>query len=345
MITTETENMNPAISHPPSPAPLFEALNRYQHTMVLKGAIELEIFTHIAGGAKSPAEIAVLCNASERGVRILCDFLTVQGFLTKSKSQYELTQESAAFLAKQSPAYMGTIADFIAGKDALAGFRDVAAMVRKGGALEGSSTIVPENNLWVQFARTMAPIATMTARLMAPIVSEPGKRIKVLDIAAGHGMYGITIAQRNASATVVALDWANVLEVAIGNASKARVSDRYSTIPGDVFDVDLGGGYDLVLLPNILHHFDAPENVRLLKKIRAAMNPGSSVATLEFVPNDDRVSPPIPAAFSMMMLARTERGDAYTFKELNSMFRDAGFVQSRAQALPPSPQTLILTEY
>jgi len=65
------------------------------------------------------------------------------------------------------------------------------------------------------------------------------------------------------------------------------------------------------------------------------------VATVEFVPNDDRISPPMAASFSLMMLGSTEGGDAYTFKELDAMFRDAGFGESTAQEL--GPETLILT--
>jgi hypothetical protein len=65
--------------------------------------------------------------------------------------------------------------------------------------------------------------------------------------------------------------------------------------------------------------------------------------TLEFVPNEDRVSPPIPAAFSMMMLSGTPGGDAYTFAELERMFKNAGFAQSELHQLPASPQQLLIS--
>jgi ubiquinone/menaquinone biosynthesis C-methylase UbiE len=168
---------------------------------------------------------------------------------------------------------------------------------------------------------------------------------KVLDIAAGHGMFGISVAEHNPLAEIVGLDWKNVLEVALENAKRAGITDRYKTIPGSAFDVDLGSGYDLVLIPNFLHHFDAPTNVALLKRLRAAMNPGGQVATVEFVPNEDRVTPPQAASFSMMMLGGTPGGDAYTFAELDGMFRAAGFGSSAMQDLAPSPERLVLTKY
>ena len=78
----------------------------------------------------------------------------------------------------------------------------------------------------------------------------------MLDIAAGHGMFGITIARRNPAAQIVALDWPAVLGVAQENAKRFGVADRYSTRPGSAFEADFGEGYDYILLTNILHHFD-----------------------------------------------------------------------------------------
>jgi 2-polyprenyl-3-methyl-5-hydroxy-6-metoxy-1,4-benzoquinol methylase len=164
----------------------------------------------------------------------------------------------------------------------------------------------------------------------------------VLDIAAGHGLFGIAVAQQNPQAHVVAVDWAAVLGVAKGNAERAGVADRYEALPGSAFDVDFGEPYDIVLLTNFLHHFDHATNVGLLKKIYAALKPGGRAATLEFVPNEDRISPPMPAIFSMTMLTTTPSGDAYTFRELEAMYREAGFERISAQAVPPSPHTVVM---
>src|SRR5207253_3604413 len=95
--------------------------------------------------------------------------------------------------------------------------------------------------------------------------------LKILDIAAGHGLYGLAFAKRNPKAEVTAVDWANVLEVAKENAQAAGVSDRYHTRAGSAFDVDYGNGYDLVLLTNFLHHFDPPTCEMLLRKVRSAL--------------------------------------------------------------------------
>jgi 2-polyprenyl-3-methyl-5-hydroxy-6-metoxy-1,4-benzoquinol methylase len=333
----------PATTAAPNPALIFETLNAYQHTAALKGAIELEVFTHIGDGAVTTAEIAKRSSASERGTRILCDYLTIMGFLTKSGSTYGLTPDSALFLSKRSPAYMGTIMNFLSLKEIAGNFDDVAALVRKGGTIAGKS-VDPESAMWVEFAKSMVPIVHMAAMSMAQILASPGTPLKVLDIAAGHGMFGISIAKANPAAAIVALDWKNVLAVAQENAQKLGVADRWSSIAGSAFDVDLGSGYDLVLVTNFLHHFDKPTNTALLKKIHAALKPGGRVATLEFVPNEDRVTPPTQASFAMMMLGSTPAGDAYTFADLDVMFRAAGFGESSIQDLAPAPQRLVITK-
>jgi 2-polyprenyl-3-methyl-5-hydroxy-6-metoxy-1,4-benzoquinol methylase len=332
-----------------TPEHIFFTLNAFQQSYALKGAIELELFTHIADGASTAAEIAGRCKANERGVRILCDYLTIIGFLTKTGSAYGLTQESAVFLNKHSQAYLGSATTFLLNDWQVANFRDIAAVVRKGSALEGAGDMDPENTVWVDFARSMVPIVFPATQAVAAVVagaaSATGKKIKVLDIAAGHGMFGISIALRNPVAEIVAVDWKNVLEVAQENATRAGVQSRYRILPGSALEIDLGSGYDVALLPNFLHHFDPPTCVALIRKIHAALNPGGRAITVEFVPNDDRVTPPVAAAFSLMMLGGTNGGDAYTYRELEQMFRDAGFSSTNMQDIASSPEKLLVSEY
>jgi len=325
----------------PDPGRIFEALCAFQQTEALKGAVELDIFTHIANGATSVAELAQRAQTSERGMRILCDYMTIQGFLGKTDGHYSNSPTAQVFLNKRSPAYIGSMATFLAHPRLMECFHDMAGSVRKGGTVS-QGTLAPEDPVWVEFARAMAPFMMMGSEALAKIVARPGEAQKVLDISAGHGLYGLMVAKANPSAQIYAADWANVLEVARENAAKFAVTDRFHTIPGSAFDSDLGSGYDVVLVPNFLHHFDPPTCVRLLRKVRGAMKPGATLAIVEFVPNEDRISPPMAAGFSIQMLGGTDAGDAYTFRELSEMATEAGFGESQQQPLAPTPQTLIL---
>jgi hypothetical protein len=319
----------------------MDALCAFQLTEALKGAIELDLFTHIAAGADTAAAIAARAGAAERGVRILCDYLTVRGFLAKEAGRYSCSPTAAVFLNQRSPAYIGSIANFLANDRIIKSYRNLAGAARKGGTV-AASTVSPNDPVWVEFARSMAPFLGMVAETLAPIVATPGQPQKVLDVAAGHGLFGLRVAQANPQATVYGTDWADVLKVAIENAVALGVADRYQTIPGSAFEVALGTGYDLVLVPNFLHHFDKTTNTAFLSKLRHAMASAGTIAIVEFVPNEDRVSPPIAASFSLQMLGATEGGEAYTFSDLDAMLAAAGFSSRRAQPLDPTPQTLVI---
>ena len=338
--------MSTSAAQQPSPQLFFQTINAHQRTEALKAAIELEVFTAIGEGNTTAAEIAKRCQTSEKGMRVLCDYLATMEMLTKQGNQYALTLDSSVFLDKRSPGYLGGAVEFLCSPMLLEGFKHMTEAVRKGGTAVGEEgTTGPENPIWVKFARGMAGMMSMPAQLMAKLVDpNADSKLKILDIAAGHGLFGIAFAAQNKQAEITAVDWRAVLEVAKENAAKAGVADRYSTIEGSAFDVEFGTGYDLVLLTNFLHHWDPPTNEKLMRKVRAALADGGRAVTLEFVPNDDRVTPPEVAGFSMVMLVGTPSGDAYTFAELERMFANAGFSRSTIHALPPTFQQVVISE-
>jgi len=322
---------------------VFDTLFAYQRSGALKTAIELEIFTIIDSGAHTAAAIASKSGASERGIRILCDFLTTIGLLTKSDGSYGLSPESAAFLSKNSRAYLGTTMRFLLLPELKLNMDALTEAVRRGGLPPTSTnTVADENPIWIEFARSMGPMIMPPAHVIADLVAGTGD-VKVLDIAAGHGFFGITIAQRNPRAEIVAVDWPSVLAVATDHARAGGVQDRHRTLPGDAFKVEFPGGFDVALVTNFLHHFDAATCTSFLRKVHAALKPGGRVAVLEFVPNPDRVSPPVPARFALAMLSGTPAGDAYTLAELTQQLQGAGFRNVSVHPLP-TPQLVLLAQ-
>jgi len=328
-----------------SPEAIFETLVAYQKAAALHAAIQLDLFTAIGEGATTVPALAKRCEASERGVKSLCDFLVVQRFLVKGEGTYALADEAAKFLDRRSPAYIGSISTFLHSPHLRRAFEDVAAAVRQGGTvLEEQGMLAAENPAWVEFARAMAPVAGPQAESIARLFESrgliPGR---VLDIAAGHGRYGIALGIRWPETAIVFQDWPNVVAVAEGNAREAGLAGRCRTLAGDAFTVDLGGPYDTILVTNFLHHFDPPTCVRFLRRVRAALSEGGRVVTVEFVVNPDRVSPPRAAAFTLPMLVLTPAGNAYTEVELEEICRDAGFPHSEIHTLEESFQHAIIS--
>lgn len=327
-----------------NPGAFFMSVNAYQRTAAVKAAVELDVFSAIAEGKSTSREIASRCSASERGVRILCDYLVTSGMLEKRDGRYGFPAELAPFLDPKSPAYLGGIVEFLLAPDLVDAFAGLASAVKNGRtALAGRGTIDPDNPVWVKFARAMAPMMAMPAEGLARLVNEESaKPLRVLDIAAGHGLFGIEIAKLNPNARILAQDWAAVLEVAKENARKMGVGARYDILPGSAFEVDFSGGFDVVLLTNFLHHFDTPTCEKLLGKIRKSLAPGGRVVILEFVPDEDRIAPLESAGFALVMLATTPGGDTYTYSELARMLHKAGFASSAFHPLPPTIQQVVI---
>jgi len=326
----------------PSPA---NFVNRiffgYQNAAVLKAALELDVFTAIGSGTLDVTTLAAKAKASPRGIAALCDSLSVMGFLAKSSAGYALTPDAAAFLDRKSPACIASIHEFLASPEFVAmTFQDPAGAVRRGGA-PGLANISPDNPIWIGFARSMAPFMALDAKLVTDYASDPPPR-RVLDISASHGLFGLAFGRRFPDCRVTGLDWGAVVAVARENADAAGMGDRYDTIVGSAFEVDWGKGYDVVLLPNFLHHFDRAGCMKLLHLARAALAPTGRIAIVEWVPNEDRVSPPVPAFFAMTMLLTTPSGTTYTGSELSAMLVEAKFAQPDIIPLLPTPMTLVL---
>src|SRR5579884_1770672 len=200
----------------PSPALFFETVTAFQRTEALRAALELDLFTQVGQGHATAARLGVACQAAERGVRILADYITILGFLRKRGEQYELTPDTATFLDRRSPAYLGGALSFLLAPGLRGCYQHLTEAVRRGGtAVSDEGTVSHDNPIWVEFARGMAPLMRMPAQLLAGLVGgDKQQPLRVLDVAAGHGLFGITIAERYPNAHVTALDWPNVLAVA-----------------------------------------------------------------------------------------------------------------------------------
>src|ERR1700689_4182720 len=167
----------------PSPEIVFDTLQAYQRSVALRGGIDLDLFTAIAEGNTSLSAIAKRIKASEKGTRVLCDYLTMIGFLVKQGGEYTLTPDSAAFLNRHSPAYVGTMANFLMSPLVAGLLEDITAVVRHGGALPSENgALEPEHPMWVEFARSMAPMMQMPAELIAKMFAGDSKPLKILDI-------------------------------------------------------------------------------------------------------------------------------------------------------------------
>jgi hypothetical protein len=321
-----------------SPQTILETLGAFRRTAALKTAIELDVFSAIGNGTATSAQLAERCLASERGIRKLCNYLAMLGFIKSNDEGYVLAPDAAAFLDRRSPSYLAAPAsEALAGTPLSAAFQTLTEAVRKGGtALDGGGTLAPEHPIWVAFARAMGVPGAFFAGLLADCLCESVEQpLKILDIAGGHGLYGIEVAKRSPRAQVFAVEWPQVLEVALSNAKANGVSGRFHPIPGDALSVEFGTGYDLALITNFLPDLGSTEG--LLKRIRSALVETGRVALFELMLNENRVSPPAAVDLDLALLATTPSGETRTASQLSEALRRAGFSRVEIRDIPPAP--------
>lgn len=327
----------------PTPDRYLDALNGFQRTEAVVSALELNLFGAIASGATGPEALARACGASARGIRILADYLVTLGLLEKRGADYALSPESALYLDPGQKAYLGEARRFLTAPMMREGFARLTQAVRSGGtALPQEGSMEPDHPVWVDYARGMAPMVRRAAERIADRLLEPGFRPReILDVAAGHGLFGIAFGSRVSEARVTALDWPGVLGAAAENAARAGLGARYRTVAGDAFTAAIAPAPDLVIVANFLHHFSPSTVAGLLARLRAALAPDGRVAIVEFVPNPDRVSPPAVAQFAVSLLATTREGDLYTEEEYARFLAGAGFSPAERFDVPRSPLTAL----
>jgi 2-polyprenyl-3-methyl-5-hydroxy-6-metoxy-1,4-benzoquinol methylase len=324
----------------PNPGLVWDTMTAHQRSAALKAGIELGVFDALGDGPTTAAALAAKAGVAERGMRILCDYLTIHGLIAKAEGRYAHTPTSAVFLDSRSPASMAPTLPFLMNQKILAASAGLTETIRQGRTVLPTPLAGEEVAEWVTFARSMQPMMAAAAEFIADHVMSNGSPKKVLDVAASHGLFGMAVKRRAPGCELVVQDFPSVLEVTQENARAAGMA--VTPLPGSAFTIDLGAGYDAVLVTNLFHHFSPEDNIVLMKRFHAALRPGGQMLVLEMVPNEDRITPPAAASFSLMMLGNTAAGDAFTMAEYSQMLDASGFGARQVMDVPMSPQQLVV---
>jgi SAM-dependent methyltransferase len=327
-----------------TPERLMQTMWGYAPPLILAAAVRNGVFDVLAEGPKPIEEIAARTGASERGLRSILNALTGLGFLSREGSQYRLTPESDAFLVSGRPAYFGGM--FAHNQRLVRVWLDLADVVKTGkpaSALNQEETgseffqelVVP------LFSVNLAPARILGKELGIASLERP---YRVLDLAAGSGVWGIGVAQQSPLVTVTAVDWPAVLSVTRQFAERNEMAERFSYIGGDLAEADFGSGYDLAILGHILHSEGEQRSRQLLRKTFGALAPGGRLAIAEYLVNDDRTGPPMGLIFGVNMLLNTAEGDTFSFEEISRWLAEAGFQGARRFETGTGPVSLVLAE-
>jgi len=283
----------------------------FRASRVVLTANNLRVFENIGKGSSSD-DLAKALRTDLRAMEILLDAVASLGLLRKSGTAYRLTPTAKRFLLPESPWYQG---DMLRHADMLwknwSGLDNVvrSGLPNRAGARDHDV-----------FIRAMHNNAVLRAPQVIAGLDLRGVRT-ALDLGGGPGTYSMALAKRGVAVTL--FDLPDTLEVAQEVVRKSRLKN-VTFRSGDFHFDDIGSGYDLVLISQVLHSNSTVENIALLGKAHDALAPHGRVAIHEFSLNEDHASPVPGALFSVNMLVNTAGGRSYTRKEMKSWLTKAG---------------------
>ena len=315
----------------------------YAPPLIISAAVNNKVFYTLEAGAKTVEELKKETGASARGLRAIMDALVGLELLKKDRqSRYSLTPESQEFLLSEKP---GTLAGFFGSilPVLISRWLRLTDIVRDGRPAVAVNQETEGTEFFSQLVETIIPMSYAGAQKLAEQLkaAKAKDEMRVIDLAAGSGVWGIALAQKSPRVRVTAVDWAGMIPTTKRITEKFGVRDRFDFIEGDLLEVNLGSGYDAATLGHILHSEGDQRSRQLLKKAFRALKSGGTIAIAEWLVNDDRTKPLPSLMFSVQMLVNTEKGDTFSFNEIKKWLEDAGFKKVR-KLEAPGPSPLIL---
>ena len=315
----------------------------YAPPLIIEAALHHGVFDLLDGGSKTVEEVAAQSGASVRGLRAVMNALAGLGLLTKdAEGRYGLTADSAAFLVSTKPGFLGGVIKHTSTQLVPKWLR-LEEVVRTGKPAASVNREKVGAEFFHKFVEDIFPMSYPSAQRLAEalVIADAKKPVKVLDLAAGSGVWGIALAQKSPRVTVTAVDWPGVLDVTRKVATRLGVAGRFSFVAGDLATADFGRGHHIATLGHILHSEGERRGRALLKKTFKALAKGGTIAIAEFLVDDARTGPPVSLIFAVNMLVNTDEGDTWSFDEIAGWLREAGFRDPRTIEAPgPSPLIL-----
>ncbi|HEX8523282.1 MAG TPA: methyltransferase [Tepidisphaeraceae bacterium] len=339
--------MSEAAEKPVTPERLMQMAWGYAPPLMIGAAVSLGLFDRLDAGPKSAGELAKEAGASERGVRILMNGLAGVGLVAKdADGRYALTPESSAFLVSSKPSFQGGLFRHV-DTQLVPRWLKLTETVRIGKADLAVNEQKPGSEFFQRFVEDIFPMSFPAASALADAlkVGDAKGPVRVLDLAAGSGVWGIALAKKSPQVRVTAVDWPDVIPVTKRVAARHGVADRFTFVEGDIQTVDFGKDHDVATLGHILHSEGEMRSRDLLMRTGQALKRGGTIAIGEFLANEDRSGPPNAMIFAVNMLVNTTEGDTFTFGEISCWLREAHFGNIRTLDAPgPSPMILATKE-
>ncbi len=308
-------------------------------------AVELGLFTELATGPKTLAEVRAKLGLHERSARDFLDTLVALGMLQREGGRYSNTPDTDFFLDRNKPTYMGGMLEMLSAR--LFGFWNGLTEglrtgqpqneAKHGGDLFG--TLYSDPHRLEQFLSAMTGLSLGIARAIAS--KFPWERYKTfVDVGAAQGGLASIVAGAHPHLKGVGADLPVVKPIFEKYIAANKLKDRVSFTTLDFFKDPIPRA-DVVVMGHILHDWDLPTKKMLIKKAYEALPPGGSFIVFEALIDDDRRTNAFGLLMSLNMLIETTGGFDYSGADGAAWMKEAGFRETRVEPLA-GPDSMVV---
>lgn len=331
-----------SVEPPLNPEKVLRYSFAYAPPLMIEAAVRLGLFDALVDAPRTAEDLAKQFGVNHRGVKILLNGLVGLELLTKPHAgHYALTPEADAFLVGGRPTYMGGFFRHTS-TQLIPRWLGLTDIVRTGQPATAVNEESDGATFFEQFVEDIFPLSRQAALGFADAMKlhDATAPVSVLDVGAGSGVWGVSLAERSPQVRVTAVDWPRVLKVTQHVAQRHGVADRFTFSPGDFSTADFGSGHHYAMIGHILHSEGPARSKALLKKVFDALAPGGTVVIAEWLVNESRTAPLPSLIFAVNMLVNTEDGDTFSFTEIAKWLKEAGFVEPKLLEEFPCPSPL-----
>jgi ubiquinone/menaquinone biosynthesis C-methylase UbiE len=326
-----------------TPERLMEFGFAYAPPLIIGAAVKNKVFDALESGAKTVEQVSKQTGVSQRGLRAIMNALVGLELLKKDRQgRYCLTPESAAFLMSNKP---GSLAGFFAmsATHLIPDWLQLSEVVRTGAPAIPLNQESRGPEFFSVLVENIIPMSYPAAMKLAESLrlAKSKTPVRVLDIASGSGVWGISLAQQSPQVHVTAVDWNEMIPTTKRITQNFGVGGQFDYVAGDVLKADFGRDYEIATLGHILHTEGEERSRELLKRVFRALKPGGTIAIAEWLVDDKRTRPLNGLIFAVNMLVHSEQGDTFSFREIKSWLEQAGFKKVR-KLDAPGPAPLVL---
>lgn len=327
---------------------VFGTLLAYKKSALLRTGIELGVFARLAKQPATADEVARDLELAPRGSRLLLNALVCIDALEEADGTYRLAPLAAESLDPAREGYLGKMSRILTSRWEWEAMGRLPEAVRRGGPVIAEHVDQLDFPYFEEWATHASAVTEPTAARVAGTIHDwaaQRERLHILDLACGQGAYGFTIAQQHPRARVWSVDNSQVLEVAQKHAARLGVADRVETLAGDMFTLDLGGPYDLVLIAGVLHHYTSERATELLRRAAEVTNPGGKLILVGPTADDGPVrDSPDAHMLSLLMLVWTESGEAPSVGYYQRLLSATGYKDMQLHRQAELPMRIIVAD-